>query len=375
MKKYLLIFGISILILSALSGCIEQQTSGDIVSLSYVGGIYGSGSPNYLDGVQELKIHGDYLYVSTAMDYRVTILSVEDNKTNPVFVSSIPVGAVPRKLSISNDGNWIYLGTTIDTNKNYGSGNLTIINVTDKANPTIFSELVIDSDGGMVGCSYVDSKEICYLTSYWENMLYSVNVSDKSNPSIIANMSVGKQPHGVWANETIAFVLGHKDDIVYTFDVSNSSSLILLDSYQSSTLHRCSQVFAEYAPTIYVASLDSSIHIFDISNSSDIQRVSVIDNGMGTITCSVIPNAEQSVVFVTTAVDGGNYNGTISVYNIGDKQNPTLIDSVSNSEYVLIGHPASGALGVIDNYIYVGLWGDDGVSVFLMKSKLMGNYE
>lgn len=366
MNKNLLALGIAVLLVLAvgLSGCNEQQTGGgdDVISPSYMGGIYGSGPPNYLDGVQELEIHGDYLYVSAYLDYRVTILSVEDNKSNPVFVSSIYVGAVPRKMSISNDGNWLYLGTTRHHAENYGSGSLMIINITDKANPSIAGLLIIDNDGDLVGCAYVESKEICYLTSYSENRLYSVDVSNKANPSIVSYVEVGNGPHGVWANESVAFVLGHFDKTVHTFDVSNPSNMVRLSGFGADALYECSQLYGKHAPTIYVASLYNSILVFNISNPSDIQVTTGIEFGSD-IACSIVPNAEETLVYVTRAARG-THAGRLEVYKISKMIDPYVYAMISDSEDVPLGRPSAGALGVIGNYIYVGLWDDDGISVF-----------
>ena len=40
------------------------------MKLSYIGGLYGSGSPNYLEGAQEITGWGDYLFVSALANGR-----------------------------------------------------------------------------------------------------------------------------------------------------------------------------------------------------------------------------------------------------------------------------------------------------------------
>ena len=328
--------------------------------LRYVGGLYGAGTPLFLDGVQELKNHGTYLYVSSLLDNRLTILSVEENRSTPVFISSVDVGAAPRKLSISSDGNWVFLGTQIHNNT--GSGSLLIINVTDKSTPKICSELIVDPDGMIIGCYYVESVEICYIASYSENKIYSIDVSDKLNPYIVSYFEVGDGPHGIWANESVAFILGHFDRMVHTIDVSNPEKMTYLDGFYSKYLHRCSQLFGEYSPTIYVASLNKSICIFDISNPRKITRLSEI-TFIDEFVCSAIPNKDEKFLFITYS-NTDSHRGKLYVYDIENKSTPKLVNLIKDLGSIPLKDPAAGAIAVINDFIYVGLWDYDGISVF-----------
>ncbi|RLF56887.1 MAG: hypothetical protein DRN27_08855, partial [Thermoplasmata archaeon] len=339
-------------------------------NLNYIGGLYGAGNPNYLDGVQEMIGYGDYLFVSSYLEYCITILDITSPEDDPIFVSKIDINAVPRKADISNDGNYLFVGT--ETHQGYGNGNLTIINVTDKSNPVIEGNILLTEGGTIIGSSYVDSINVCFLSGYSDNRLYAINCSNFSNPTLISSKFVGDYGlHGIWANETVAVLCAYGNNNVRTYDVSDTTNMFELDSQP---VIDTTAIYGESNPFMYIASLPydggagNRAVILDISDPSNIVLVSstlglygALDNE---VTCSVVPNADQTLMYVDSCRVEDNKMGVLYVYNITDKSNPVLLSYITETIPETFGQPTSGAMVIKDNYTYCGLWEDDGVAVF-----------
>ena len=70
-------------------------------------------------------------------------------------------------------------------------------------------------------------------------------------------------------------------------------------------------------------------------------------------------------MYISTVQDNGEYDGRIYAYNISDITDP-IITVISNFSAPLF-RPVSGPLEVVDEYICVGCYGEDGVTVLKFK--------
>jgi len=349
-KKYVTIAIISILIV--MGGISSLQASDDDEyeteasnTLYYLGGNYGN---NDFNSPQEMwPINDNFLAVSALSTKNVTIVDISDpdgDNGNVSVVSSIHVGSLQnRKMDVSDDKHYIFVNCY---------NNLTIINITDIYNPTIEGNINVPG-AYYIGVSYVDSTGYAFCTDYNNNLVTSFNCNDLTNPTKVASVSYGNKPHGIWANDTIAFALGHKADSVATIDVSDPSAMSVLDTYSTGNLHRCSAIWGEYPPTMYVGSLDSAGFIFDISDPNNIAKTWEQGYG-GTQTCTVIPNADETVMYVSVR-DTGPCNSKLYAYNITNKASPVLLDMIQGSDTgVTFDAALAGGMVVSRNYIFCG---------------------
>jgi len=348
LKKYI---GISIIVILIIVSCHGGLVSSEEYepqaenTLYYLGGNYYC---NEFNSPQEMwPINDNFLAVSALSTKNVTIVDISDpdgDNGNVSVVSSIHVGSIQnRKMDVSDDKNYLFVNTR---------DNLSILNITDKYNPTL--EGIVNVPGAYyIGVSYVDSTGYAFCTDYTNDVVTSFDCSDLTNPTKVSSVAYGNEPHGIWANDTVAFALGHKADSVATIDVSDPSSMSVMDTYSTGNLHRCSAIWGEYAPNIYVGSLDSAGFIFNISDPNNIVKKWEQGYG-GTQTCTVIPNADETVMYVSVR-DTGPCNSKLYAYNITNKASPVLLDMIQGSEVgVTFDAALAGGMVVSRNYIFCG---------------------
>ena len=83
--------------------------------------------------------------------------------------------------------------------------------------------------------------------------------------------------------------------------------------------------------------------------------------------CSVAPNKEQSLLFITQSYADSTKIGRIYSYNITDMANPVIEGVLTDESQTILNIPTAGALDVVDDIVYVGLAKGNGVSVFRVK--------
>lgn len=218
------------------------------------GSLSGSGAPNYLGGVQSLKCVGDYLYVSSLVDSRFTILHIDDDTTLS-YVGSLALSEQPRTAAISSDGNWAFLSTQ-------NSGYLRVIDCSNKSAPSLTGSVALANSAGV---AYDEAEEIVYVTAYDNDTIYAINVATKSNPTVIGSISGAGSPnylngvHDVWVlpEENTIITESHYDGAVCTFDITDPTNITLKDAYVAyDNLYRASQIwYDELTKYIYVTTL------------------------------------------------------------------------------------------------------------------------
>jgi len=312
--------------------------------------LYGDTGENYYDSPQEMwEIDNNYMAVVALSSKYLTIVDISNAETNISIVSTFYLGSnQPRKLDVSEDKNYIFVNCY---------EKLKIINITDVENPSLEGE-VAEAGAYYIGCSYVDSTGICFCTDYTNDYITSFNCSDLTNPFKISSVSFGNEPHGIYANENVVFALGHKSSSIATFDVSDPSSMSQLDSYSHSNLYRCSTVYGEKDPYIYVGSLGTAgvsgaFYIFDISDPSNIDVLS-LKTFSGVQGCSAIPNDNETRLYFNVR-DNSGHNSKLYAYDITDKTNPTLLDMIQGSDSgVDFEAGLAGGMVVNRNYVFCG---------------------
>jgi hypothetical protein len=223
----------------------------------YVGQIVGY-SGNYH---QYINVRSGYAYVC---DYNAGLEVINiTNPANPVNVMEVPSGY--RTADIIFDGNYGYVAV--------GDSGVNIYNLVNPASPVLVSHIktigraaflsygAISVGGNPTGHIYVSDR-------YPVAGLSAINVSNPSIPVTAAFISAVSAPTGT---SFTPFYAGGKLYVPYgtaglrILDVSSPSSPVLLSTIPLGGDSRDVIVKGNYA---YVASLDSCVHVIDVTNAA-----------------------------------------------------------------------------------------------------------
>ncbi len=317
----------------------------------------GSGAPKYIGTVQSLASCGNYLYISDNLDDRISIYNVT-NKSAITILGSVATTWNPRTASVSSDCNWVYLSTDY-------SGGFVVINATDKANPVITDSILLtDAVDGAAGSSYVESKKVVFVTVYdhtgaYADSIVSINVSDPTNIAVLDSASVTGGGHDVRANETVAITAGFFDDNIRTFNVTNVSDIVQLDTFtypridRPLTVHWASGSQYAYVTSSFDGIVIGSLVILNVANFSDIKFEGAINYTFPyTSTFTVDPSTPTRGL-----LGGADPHNALALVDISDKKNPYFIEATA-----LGGSIAATGIEYIGGYFYIG--GGGGIDTY-----------
>jgi parallel beta-helix repeat protein len=295
-----------------------------------------------LNEPRALCVSGEYAYgVTTDSDFAV--ISISD-PTSPEYVGYIN-GGVGDTWGLAVAGKYAYVPA-------YDLNRLTVIDISDPSNPTIFNSLTDNTylDGAID--IYVSGK-YAYIVAEGSSYLTVVDISDPASLSIAgyvthANLTT---PQAVYVLGRYAYVATYNDRLTVV-DVSDPNS----PSYVSSTAGAGSKatgicVLGKYAYT--TGGEDDTLNIFDISDpSSPTKKGSYDFTSTGTWPYSLYVSGNYAFVPVT----GGD---CLMVFDVSDPTNPTPVGTYQNDYY------ANGAIDVFisGNYAYLFAFYDDLLTV------------
>ena len=131
---------------------------GNPFDISYITKIGGDGAPNYMQGLWDFDISGQYLYTVSYYDNRFVIIDISD-PNSPVLVTTLILE--PGGYNVRVSGNYAFVKTS--------DGRIITVNVTNVNSP------VIESDFGGPCAPYYTGG---YGLQVNGNFLYSVNQND-----------------------------------------------------------------------------------------------------------------------------------------------------------------------------------------------------
>ncbi len=210
-----------------------------------------------LEGVQQICIKGDYLFIAEAKG--LLILNISDPEV-PKYIGSYIYTAIPNSpYSIAVEGNYAFLSDK--------TGRLTVVNVTDITNPTFAGSC--DTPG--IGWDI----EICgnYLfMADWHGGLHSIDISDPTNPVIIDTYALDGFSMMITVSGDYLYLSvasGLSINGLLIFDISDPASIVYLSTY-SVTDPRTLYISGNYG---YLAADDDGLIILDMSIPSDPEYV------------------------------------------------------------------------------------------------------
>jgi hypothetical protein len=183
-------------------------TPGDI---TFVSVFSGQGSPNYMAGLWDCYISGNYLYTCSSFDKRLVIINI----TNPAALSltaTLDLGVAGQ--NIVGAGNYVYI-TCVD-------GTLKSVDVSTPASPTI-----VDSFGAIGNPNYGGgyglylSGDYVYTTNQYYNSLAIINITDPTALELYESIQGQdepiwlKSPGGVFIDSGYAYISVNGAFLIY----------------------------------------------------------------------------------------------------------------------------------------------------------------
>ncbi len=343
-----------------------------------VGSYNDSDSPYSISQPYSVFVSGNYSYIVAYSD-SLTILNVT-NKSNPTpvgeYIDSNPPYSIEYPHSVFVLGDYAYVTSYVDDS-------LTIINISDKTSPTGIGEYIdLDPPYSLENALgvYV-SGDYAYVAAYFDDAITILNVTNKSNPTPVGEYIDSEPPYSVddarfvFVLEDYAYVTSARDDSLTILNISDKSNPTGVGDYidteppYSVDDTRSVFVLGDYA---YVTSKeDDSLVILNISDKSNPTPV-------GEYIDSELPYSLDDIRSVFVSGDyayATSYNDdSLTMLNISNKSNPIVVGDYNDSDppYSLDGATSVFVLG---DYVYVISEADHSLTILSINHYSSGIYE
>jgi len=235
------------------------------------------------DGVIDLEINGDYLYV-LGLPFYFHVYDIS-NPVNPIEVGNYNCTTTVFGLTIQ--GSHAFIGT---------KDRLRIVDIIDKANP---SEI-----GGLDTLPYIYDIAIdgnfAYLSCEADG-LEIIDISVISNPVLVYDLNIEENAYAITLLGNYA-VIGHSSGMT-TVDISNPNMPFIV--YDYNMFDNGISKFEKYDDLLFAATFDFGIHVYNISNPTRPIEIGYNDS----IVYAQDVTYDEGVLYV------GNYKSGLWIYD------------------------------------------------------------
>lgn len=208
-----------------------------------------------------LEFDGQYAYYGATNRATVYIVDVGTNPDRPKMVAQITDNLIGTVHNIIYQNNYIYVA-----NK-FGS-RLTIVDVTNRANPIIVGSLQDSTNlSGIIGL--FKEGNYVYVASGTAKTFSIIDVSDKANPTLVSSITdatLFSALVDVTKVGNYVYLLAQGNDSLFIIDVTNPSSPVYVSQFQNSTYYDYGYSLIAKGSTLVISSFLSGISFVDISN-------------------------------------------------------------------------------------------------------------
>ena|GEM_PF-6086983 len=312
-----------------------------------------------------IDISNSYAYVSSS---EITIFDISNLTNSTSYIESI--NNDDSVLAIQKENNYLYVASN--------RGGLKIYDITDFSNPTLLSTTL----SGTLCRDVTVSGNYAYLRTMNDNTLKIIDISNKSQPEILSTIPLPVSYLRMQVKDNILYIL---DNELRIFDISNPSNPTLL--YNTAFNSYYTGGFKVVGNYLYLSGLGAGLRVFDITSksnpslittyaadynenylndySNDIfikdnyayigtsTRIVVLDvsnvNTPQGVTTLQLNNSVSNIVYEDNRLfvnNLKNLTNTISVVDISNPEEITLITEITNSE---IGTESNKNAFLIDN--------------------------
>jgi prepilin-type N-terminal cleavage/methylation domain-containing protein len=197
---------------------------------------HNDGEFSKLDDAHQVFVLGNYAYVASQNSDSLTIMDIT-NPTDPVLQSEIFLDAEYTRFDgVSN----VYVVGNIAYVTSLHGNALSVVDVTDKQNPSLISEVHHLGPGGFTKFDSPNAIEVrgnyAYITSYDSHSLTIVDVSNPANPTLVSavwdegpgGFTKMKWPEDLAVDDTYAYVASKGDSALTIIDISDPQNPTLM---------------------------------------------------------------------------------------------------------------------------------------------------
>jgi len=338
------------------------------ITPTLMGYIAGAGSPNYLNGANDVFVSGNYAYVVSTSDDSLTIVDIS-NPLTPTLEGYIAGVGSPNYLdgamAVYVSGNYAYVVAWMDDS-------LTIVNVTNPASPTIAGHIAGAGSPNYLNSpfSVYVSGNYAYVAASSDQSLTIIDVTNPAAPTIASHIAGYGAPNylgvpkSVFVSGNYAYVAASANDSLTIVDVTNP----LVPTIAGHIAGAGSPNYLDGVEYVYVsgnyayltAALDESLTIINVTNPA-------IPTLAGHIAGASSPNylgLPQSVyVSGNYAYVAASGDDSLTIINVTIPATPTYAGHIAGAGSPNYLNNAAGVY-VVGNYAYVASNYDDSLSVF-----------
>jgi prepilin-type N-terminal cleavage/methylation domain-containing protein len=265
----------------------------------------------------DVFVSGNYAYVSQGTALRIIDVTT---KTNITLTGSYTAGGNINGVFVS--GNYAYLATASDT------AELTVVNITNKASPTLAGSLDITSttDANMV---YVDGT-YAYLgrvnsTTAGVNEFVIANVTTPTAPTLSGSLNLSNTVSSVFVSGNYAYLATSISTAELTIiNITNKTTPTSAGVFNASGTVAATDIFVA-GTTVYLTRLNNTsggeLHILNATNPASVSEVGSYDAGINLTGVRV----DGTYAFISSAIASGQFR----VLNITTPSSPSTIGSLN----------------------------------------------
>lgn len=226
------------------------------------------------DNANDIALGTNYAYIATSNQNKELITVNISDPYNPSIIQEKDVAGTKNAISITIDGDVLYVGMESNTNEEWH-----IFSIQDPANPTLLTSLEMGAD--------INEMEIvngiAYLAADGIDALQVYDVSNPASPSLLGSLSVNSENSGKGldvSGNTLYLVTGKSNAGAEFFiiDVSTPASPSLVSSLEINTDIQDVESFSTDA-FISTVKIGAEFQVIDISNPGSPSVTDVIDLG------------------------------------------------------------------------------------------------
>ncbi len=215
------------------------------------------------DPLRKVFYQSGYCYCTHLQDSRLYIVNVS-NPSSPSITGSCYMGNVYNPFSVYVNGNYAYVGI------GYGdsTGNMKVVDVTDKVNPVVSSTLTNTAHRAISG--FARNGNYLYVSCYEGDGMAIFDISNASAPSLVGSLTDStkyKSANRITYYDNKVYLAGAGQYSIPIVDVTNPAAPSYIESIKSDAFKKLYSVYA-YNGMVYAVGRDiNSFCVYDIGAS------------------------------------------------------------------------------------------------------------
>jgi|GEM_PF-3260379 len=364
----------------AMSNLGKTVITGKVVNPNHAGVIEDGDGGADLEEAYTVAVSGDYAYVGNMGGESIEIVDISD-PTNPTHLSNLADGGVSAPyftstVSVVVSGDYLYV-LSLD-----GNGTLSIVDISNPANPTLNGYIKTGSGGANFFNSdqlYI-YKNFAYIT--YSSGLAIINVSDPYNPTWADSIDDGEGgaqlegAYGLYVTNDYAYIGADDTNAFEIVDVSDPYNPVhagyLADGGAGAPY--IDNTYSVYVSGNYAYLVDytsGALEIIDISDPTSPTHVGSLLDGGGS---APYLNGAASIKVAGSYAYISSVSGALEIIDISDPANPTHVGSLLDGDGgVMLG--GSYNLDISGNYVYMVAMDDSALNIIDISGVEISNTE